>query len=52
MVYNAKTNEKAAVLMNKNETNVKGIYGSVVHTTQRREWFGWFGSMSWLFFMM
>ena len=28
------------------------VSGLSKHTTKRREWWGWFGSMSWLFFMM
>jgi DNA-binding CsgD family transcriptional regulator len=27
-------------------------YEAVIHTTKQREWWGWFGSISWLFFMM
>ena len=33
--------------------SLREVPGGIIHTTTaRREWWGWFGSMSWLFFMM
>ena len=35
-----------------NKASTPKLPGAAKHTTKRREWWGWFGSISWLFIMM
>jgi DNA-binding CsgD family transcriptional regulator len=34
------------------KTRAPEVSGALSYTTKRREWWGWFGSISWMFFMM